>query len=40
MVPVAVSVPDSVTKPVVRMEFDNWAFGKITAKPRRAARQD
>ena len=35
MVPVAVSVPDSVNNPIVTMTFDNWAFGSLVAKPRK-----
>ena len=34
MVPVAVSVPANVKNPTVRMTFDNWAFGKLVAKPK------
>lgn len=35
MVPVAVSVPDTVQQPEVTMTFDNWAFGKLEGQPRR-----
>lgn len=34
MVPVAVSVPEYVSNPVVTMTFDNWAFGSLVGKPR------
>lgn len=34
MTPVAVSVPDEISKLEIRMSFDNWAFGKLTGKPR------
>lgn len=35
MVPVAVSVPNSVKNPLITMTFDNWAFGTLIAKPRK-----